>query len=749
MPIKGYLIEKYNVMSNAYTCNRLAEEAGKVGIDLQIAGIYDTMVTPEGVFNNNTLLEPRDFVINRYKWGQEKDSINALALRSYNSLNAYNIYINKYEQVKRLHSEAFLMPKYILGTSLLPFEHIVKRLGLPFVAKGLESSMGEEIVCIQNQSSYEELSQKYPCSKEWLFEEFISESFGRDMRFYSIRGEVAACMQRRSQGDFRANVALGATVEPFPITPAIRTIARDIYEQTGLDFLGIDLLFGKEKPYFCEINVMPGLEGIEKASGVNVAGKIIETIQSDFARDAEDFVYQSYLRAAAHQDYAAGDALKRHPELTRNLLREKSHTPCVVVTGSKGKGSVANMISRILQTKYSVGLMTSPHITDFRERFRVNGKMITEEVFCRLMSQIQPEIMAILTDLPDDICVSPMGIQADLALTWFQEKHTDFNVFECGKGAKYDDVNNIRHDYAVINRIFLEHTRELGDSLTAIAQDKAHVITGEQKFVYIAEQEPEVLDILLQRAADLQVPCKVYGRDFHAENIRYTCSGMQFDVVIGDIVYPNLQIPLLGEHQVQNCALALALCVDVFSQLTASHNKIAMANLPVFLQNIRENLLTLRWPGRMEILQNDPFVMLDACINSASCGNVKKVLRHLGIRKCTVIVGIPDDKDYTGVVRSMSEVADRIILTRSQNPHYLFTQKQQETLAREGIVTEWTDSLEQAFTIISTSLQIPCNNDNDAVIHSYDQGYQQQSIVILGTTSVISEVEEFFQSNTL
>lgn len=83
-------------------------------------------------------------------------------------------------------------------------------------------------------------------------------------------------------GDFRANVALGASVEPYPVTSGIRTIAADIYEQTGLDFLGIDLLFGREKPYFCEINVMPGLEGIEKASGINVAGKIIETIQSDF-----------------------------------------------------------------------------------------------------------------------------------------------------------------------------------------------------------------------------------------------------------------------------------------------------------------------------------------------------------------------------------------------------------------------------------------------------------------------------------
>lgn len=282
MTLKGYLVEKYNVMSNAYTCNRLVSEAAALDVDLRIVGIHDTMVTPDGLLNQGKILEPVDFVIHRYKWGREKDAVNALATRSYNPLTAYNIYINKFEQVRRLHSEAFLIPKYILGTSLLPFASIVERLGLPFVGKGLESSMGEEIVCIQNREDYEKLSVIYPASKEWLFEEFISESFGRDMRFYSIRGKAVACMQRRSQGDFRANVALGASVEPFEITPAIRTIAADIYEQTRLDFLGIDLLFGREKPYFCEINVMPGLEGIEKASGVNVAEKIIETIKSDF-----------------------------------------------------------------------------------------------------------------------------------------------------------------------------------------------------------------------------------------------------------------------------------------------------------------------------------------------------------------------------------------------------------------------------------------------------------------------------------
>lgn len=449
----------------------------------------------------------------------------------------------------------------------------------------------------------------------------------------------------------------------------------------------------------------------------NASGTPLEFHKITTLKEAEDFVYASYLRAATHQDYAAKDAGKRHPELTRSLLRQKSLTPCVVVTGSKGKGSVANMISRILQTNYTVGLMTSPHITDFRERFRVNDTMISETDFCRLMAEIQPEILDIASDLPDSVCISPMGIQAELALTYFSEKHTDFNVFECGKGAKYDDVNNIRHDYAVINRIFLEHTRELGDTLTAIAEDKSHVITGEQKCVYFAEQEQEVLNVLVRRAEAMQVPYKIYGRDFQAENIRYTCSGMQFDVVIGDTIYPDLQIPLLGEHQAKNCALALAVCMDVMADLCREST---IFSIPT----VRENLSLLHWPGRMEVLRSHPFVLLDACIHSASCENVREVLQRLGIQNCTVIVGIPEDKDYAGVARSMKDIANRIILTRSGNPHYHFSQHQREVLMQEGILTEWTDSLKQALTLA---------------------GSCPDPIVILGTTSVISEVEQLFQ----
>ena len=457
----------------------------------------------------------------------------------------------------------------------------------------------------------------------------------------------------------------------------------------------------------------------------NASGTSLEFHKITTLKEAEDFVYASYLRASTHQDYAAKDAGKRHPELTRSLLRQKSITPCVVVTGSKGKGSVANMISRILQTNYTVGLMTSPHITDFRERFRVNDTMISEVSFCRLMAQIRPEILDIASDLPESVCISPMGIQADLALTYFSEKHTDFNVFECGKGAKYDDVNNIRHDYAVINRIFLEHTRELGDTLAAIAEDKSHVITGEQKCVYFAEQEPEVLEVLVRRAEAMQVPYKIYGRDFQAENIRYTCSGMLFDVVIGDNIYPDLQIPLLGEHQAKNCALALAVCVDIMADLCRKSDTPDISS-ETMCNQIRRQLFAIHHPGRMEILSSDPFVLLDACINSASCENVKEVLRHLGISNCTVIVGIPEDKDYAGVVRSMNDMAARIILTKSGNPHYHFSKNQQETLVQEGISAEWTGSVKQALTL-AASFPNP--------------------IVILGTTSVISEVAQVFRQS--
>lgn len=433
--------------------------------------------------------------------------------------------------------------------------------------------------------------------------------------------------------------------------------------------------------------------------------------------EAEDFIYKSYLKAEKFIDYSDKDSSKRHPELTKNAIISRSKTPAVLVTGSKGKGSVACMISRILSTKKRVGLMTSPHISNFCERFRVNGVPISDEDFTSRVSAIESEIEEIDAGLSENEYISPMGIQAMLALDYFDLEHTDYNIFECGKGARFDDVNSIPHEYSVINRIFLEHTRELGDTLSEIAYDKSYIITEGQECVYIAKQSPEALSVIRDRASDLGVKIKEYGKDFWAENIRFESSGMLFDVQIGEERYSDILVPLMGTHQAENAALAMAICQDIFQDY----------GLPYDIEMIRKSLLTLKWSGRMEVLSSSPFIMLDACINRESCSAVKDVLRNLGLGDAkdsiTIVIGIPDDKDYLGVAKEMSDISSQIILTRSSNPHYVFTDKQREVLCNAGIENVQTVSVEEAISIAKK---------------------KSNNIVILGTTSVVADVKRIY-----
>ena len=431
-------------------------------------------------------------------------------------------------------------------------------------------------------------------------------------------------------------------------------------------------------------------------------------------QEAEEYVYRSYLKAETYQSYDAKDAAKRNPGTTREIIRARAGTPCAVVTGSKGKGSAACMIAQGLQTACRVGLMTSPHLASFCERFRINGEMISDSALVRYMTAIRPEIDAAAEALPPHMCVSPMGIQADLALAWFNDQHTEFNVLECGKGAQYDDVNNALHEYAVINSIFREHTRELGDTAEEIARDKAHVITGEQKCVYTAPQEPSVLAVIRERAERYRTPLKVYGADFRAENIRFTEKGMRFDVAAGGRLFPEISIPLMGEHQARNCALALAVCADVLPEIDADA--------------VRQRMARISWPGRMEVISHRPFILLDACIHPSSCREVLAVMRELKISRATLIAGIPDDKDYAGVIREMLPVSDRIILTGSHNPHYRFTEKRQERLRKEGIRTLLTADAADA-------LRAVCEAGGPTVI--------------LGTTSVVAEVKQLQEKNMI
>lgn len=426
-------------------------------------------------------------------------------------------------------------------------------------------------------------------------------------------------------------------------------------------------------------------------------------------REAEDYVYKSYLKAEKQQDYNKKDEEKRKPQFSKEIIRSMSGTPSVAITGSKGKGSVSCMISQILQSEMKVGMMTSPHIVSFNERFKIDGVDIQDEDLVKHIEQIKKLFDKVEFEIAINECISPMGIQAALALSYFNENKTDFNIFELGKGAKYDDVNNVKHDYSIINTIFLEHTRELGRTLSEIADNKSAIINGEQKCVYIAEQDKEVMKIIKQKAYEYNVELKLYGRDFYAQNIQYTKKGMVFDVVIGDQCVEKVKIPLLGEYQAKNCTLAMALCMDLLKEKNY--------NL------IKEKLALINWPGRLEIVSSTPFILLDACINKVSCNDIKSILNKLQIDKITLIMGIPDDKDYIGVAESMDCLSNRVILTKSTNPHYIFTDIQNENLKNKNIFTIVSNSAKEAIKIAET----------------YDE-----PIVILGTTSLVSDIKNIF-----
>ena len=436
-------------------------------------------------------------------------------------------------------------------------------------------------------------------------------------------------------------------------------------------------------------------------------------------KEAEDFVYSSYLRAEKYHVYEEKDVERRHPEFTRELLRKKSGTPAAIVTGSKGKGSVSKMIAEILQTKFTVGLMTSPHIEDFCERFQVNGEKVSSPLFSMLMEEIRPEIEEIDRKIPKEFSVSPMGIQADFALTWFWSRKTDFNVFECGKGAKLDDVNNILHDYAVMNSVFLEHRRELGNTIAKIAEDKAHVITGREKAVFVGEQTKEAMAVIEKRAALFSVPLKVYGRDFWEENLRTEHTGIVFDLYVFGKRYRDIRLPLLGDFQAKNCALAMAVSETVFSDLSDKSTEMGKT---LEMDAVRRRLSKINWPGRLELISGEPFILLDCCINRVSTKAVKAVLAERKIEKPVSIIAIPEDKDYRGVVQEMSPLSESVILTRTNNPHYHFSEKQCERMAEEGIPTEWAED----FT--------------EAMKKSEEKGLP---IVILGTTSLLPEVKNW------
>ncbi len=400
-----------------------------------------------------------------------------------------------------------------------------------------------------------------------------------------------------------------------------------------------------------------------------------------------DRIYSSYLKGPGSSSTILRDKYVRSPDILLPLFNEYYNENTVIVTGSKGKGSLARMLAALLSCHYSTGLFISPHVSDFRERISVDGELISEEMLCDGLEYIFSKTSQIEKTLSGTQYISPIGITAACALFYFKNKGTRWNVMECGRGARYDDVNRIRHSYCAIGTIFTEHQRQLGDSIEDIAWDKAHAITEDVKIAYIMEQDPRALDVIREYAAGFTAQLRCYGSDFEAFNIRQNYHGLFTDIRVYDQIYENINLSLYGAYQAKHAALAMTFYHDVLNKKTVSHDE----------KKIREKLENITIPGRMEIVDKKPLVLIDSCINKKSACEVLDTLKQLGEKKVVIIMALPDDKDFRGVAQEVNAAAERIILTRIEHPHYPMEVDQRAALEEIGIDCHFENDFNESF----------------------------------------------------
>jgi dihydrofolate synthase / folylpolyglutamate synthase len=378
----------------------------------------------------------------------------------------------------------------------------------------------------------------------------------------------------------------------------------------------------------------------------------------DSMTQAVDYIFESI--AASDWQKRGLDEDTRDTSPTAELLEREgllvTRREYAVVTGSKGKGSVTVMTANILKhIGHRVGTITSPHLVDYRERIRVDGQMIPEYDFLRILSDLAPSIDGVISELTASKYLSPTGIFLAMALRWFDEQGVEVAVIEVGRGGRFDDNALVPNMLSLFTPIVLEHTRYLGDTLERIAWHKAGIIKP-QSYVYSLPQTPEVMDVLRTEAEshdaqfDWLAPMDI-GRFVAAlpNGIRISLSR-----------YGDLDLPFIGRYEIDNATLASWGAGNMHGRLGGiSHGSTE------YVEAVRRGLETAIWPGRCQLLQTSPDVYIDGAINPMSARLFLDSVRDRLRQPVTLIAAIPTDRDAAAVYRELLPAVDALVITRS------------------------------------------------------------------------------------
>jgi dihydrofolate synthase / folylpolyglutamate synthase len=333
-----------------------------------------------------------------------------------------------------------------------------------------------------------------------------------------------------------------------------------------------------------------------------------------------------------------------------------------VITGSKGKGSVAAITAKLLHSLgHTAGLLTSPHLTTYRQRFRVNGRMISEADLVRLVNELAPSIDEVQAGLEPTQYLSPQGIFLALALKWFDEQEVTAAVIEVGRGGRYDDNALVPNMLSMFTPIIMEHARYLGNTLERIAWHKAGIIKP-NSYAYSLPQEPPVMEVLRAEA-------DTAGATF--EWLAPADTGhLIAEVEDGQVVdmgrYGQVRLPLLGRYEIANASLAVWGAGNMHARLTPPVGTAEIPHsAPEYVQRIRAGLETVVWPGRCQQLQGDPAVYVDGAINPVSAGSYIESVRSRLREPVITVLAVPRDRQYEAVYQRFAPISQALILTES------------------------------------------------------------------------------------
>ena len=336
----------------------------------------------------------------------------------------------------------------------------------------------------------------------------------------------------------------------------------------------------------------------------------------------------------------------------------------VHVTGTNGKGSTCAMVASILsKAGYKTGLYTSPYLIRFNERIQINGEQISDADICELTEYVKPFAESIFERPTEFEMVTAIGFE------YFARHKCDIVVCEVGMGGEFDATNVIpAPEAAVICNIGLDHTEVLGDTLEKIAGAKAGIIKPGCDAVLYRER-PSVEAVFEERCKALNAP--LHKADFDSLHLlSHSLEGQVFDWER----FHALRLPLLGEHQLHNAAVALTTA----RVLQKRGWKITDAQ-------IREGIESVRWPGRFELMRKDPMFIIDGgqnpqCIEAL----VKNIRDYLPSRELTVLTGVLGDKDFHCMYRDVAQYAKEFITITPANPRALTAEKLADYLRQFG-----------------------------------------------------------------